>query len=258
MPPNDNQLTSLLVPVLIFLGGGILVIAGWLIWLLARPKKAEPAETASQPPAETVAAGAGDVEPPQIAAPSSPYFLAVRRDPKDGAGGWEITINGEPYRALEEVPDPETQAEVIDALRTLAGFARSAVQQQRRAGAATTSSRPTAQSLRQPEASRPPVPAPVSGSDPTSVAGAQLTARPVTSSSGMIPTIDFAHEIGTIVDEMMAQEPTLQGHAVRLTNLPGGGLTFAVDGKVYREIGDIPAPEIRELIRRATREWERR
>jgi hypothetical protein len=74
----------------------------------------------------------------------------------------------------------------------------------------------------------------------------------------MIPSMNLAQEIGEIVDEMLAQTPSLQGRAVSLTNAVGGGIAFAVDGKVYRELDQIPDPEIRELIRRATKEWERR
>ena len=71
-------------------------------------------------------------------------------------------------------------------------------------------------------------------------------------------TIDLAHEIGEILDEMMAHRPELQGHAVTLQNRPGRGIAFVVDGTIYDEMEEIPVPEIRTLIREATKEWERR
>jgi hypothetical protein len=40
--------------------------------------------------------------------------------------------------------------------------------------------------------------------------------------------------------------------------VPAKGIRFAIDGKVYDDLSEIPSPEIRAVIRKATKEWERR
>jgi hypothetical protein len=74
---------------------------------------------------------------------------------------------------------------------------------------------------------------------------------------GSIATIDFAHEINSILDELLVQTPALQDHTVVLQNIPSG-ISFVIDGTAYGEIADIPSEEIQALIRQATREWGRR
>jgi hypothetical protein len=78
------------------------------------------------------------------------------------------------------------------------------------------------------------------------------------SQRGGMPTINLAEEIGDILDEMIKSSPELSGYSIGLINTPTGGVGFAVEGKVYHDLSEIPNPEIRALIRRATKEWERR
>jgi hypothetical protein len=70
--------------------------------------------------------------------------------------------------------------------------------------------------------------------------------------------IDFAQEITDIIEELQERSPALQAHAVSLQNVPGGGINFLVDGKIYADIEEIPFPEMQALIRRATQTWEAR
>ncbi|MGC9467210.1 MAG: hypothetical protein ACP5HS_01340 [Anaerolineae bacterium] len=258
------QNTDLLLFVLIILGIGIVVIVGLLIWIFTRPKKKEPVETAAavgaraplsvspqrgeKPEVDAPASDLGrEGERPEgegVAAPSGlrpvtspeagPHgFLTVRR----GEVGWDIYVEGRRYPSLADVPDPSVREDVVTALRALAGFSRDYVKTRHEGTAAAPSS--------------PATPA-------RDVQPASPLTRPVSSPDAMLPTIDLAQEIGEIVDEMLARDPSLQGHSVRLTNLPGKGIAFAVDGKLYDDIDEIPSIEIRELIRNATREWERR
>jgi hypothetical protein len=232
-PVTANQLTRLLVPVLIVLGVGLVGIFVWMIVLSARARRNATPQV-SAPTTEDSIGGAAD-------------FLTVKRS---SGGSWEIEIEGRGYTRLDAVPDPDTRAEFMSAVRALAAFARNSTNQP-----ATDRRR-----VRAPDATlRGTVPAASAASpSPIEPAVAEPPTRRVTEPEGRLPTIDFAHEIGDIVAEMMAATPSLQGHAVTLQNLPSGGITFAVDGAMYSEIDDIPNEEIREVIHRATEEWGRR
>ena len=243
MVQNSSQFESLLLPILIILIIGIVAIAGWLTWLSVRSRR-------QNTPASAGAQSTGDT--PQA------YTLGLKRDT---IGGWEIYVRGQRCRTLAAVSDPQTRDEVISALRTLAGFAKGVGGRvQPAAPPAESSSReikPTTQ------AALPASPLPQHMAPPaqTTYAGTpgavEPPARRTTTLQGSIPTIDFAYEINSILDELLAQTPALQGHAVVLQNIPGG-INFFVDGTAYHEIVDIPSAEIQALIRQATREWERR
>jgi hypothetical protein len=259
---NGDALASLLLPILILVGVGIVSIVVWLVWTFTRPDDEGSGEPAADAP---VRAGtpppASRATPSPPAAPASPdAFLALRRSP---GATWEVYVKGERYPTLEAVPDPDVQVEVVAALKALATFARDYIQHQK-VGAtkgapskARTSS--PAKSPAQPRAAagapvrRGPSPAP----EVPSLRESQARASTAPGAT-LLPTIDFAQEIGEIVDELLAQTPALQSHSVRLLNSPQGGLNFAVDGVIYHEISDIPEPAIQALIRQATKEWERR
>ncbi len=234
IPQNGDQLYAWLLPLLIVLAVGIVVMVAWLVWVLTRRKEDRPASALTVPPESS----GEDVE----------YFLGLKRSK---SGKWEVHVQGRRYAALAAIPDANVRAEVLAALRSLASFARDYVQQRQREEEAM--SRPASSSAREGVRAASP---PGVGAGPTRPQ--EPLTRRVASPSAMIPTIDLAHEIGEIVDELLIASPSLQGRSVKLTNLPGGGISIAVDGAVYREVDEIPDPEIRALIRQATKEWERR
>ncbi len=240
-----RSLFVLLLPMLILLGAGILAIVGLLIWRSIRPKQPRRLPKAAQP-----RSGA------QEQASRADWFLALRR----GQDRWEVYVDGRRYPTLTAVPDAEVRAEVVAALRALAGFARTYVQTQAHEQGSSTEAtaapvesrddrRGTSQDLAPPDSATA-AEAAVTWSEPPS--------RRVAAPAGTVPAIDLAQEIGDILEEMKARNPALQSHSVHLANVPGGGIRFAVDGSLYHEIDEIPTPEIRDLIRQATREWERR
>ncbi len=243
MVQNSSQLESLLLPILIILIIGIVAIGGWLIWLFIRsrrqstPASAEAQATGATPPA---------------------YTLGLRHDT---TGGWEIYVKGQRYRTLAAVSDPQTREEIMSALRALAGFAKGVAGQAQPPASPGESSpreiKPTTQAARPVS----PLSQRLTQSVRTAASGTpgdmESLTRRTTSLRSSVPTIDFAYEINGILDELLAQAPALQEHAVVLQNIPGG-INFFVDGTAYSEITDIPSAEIQALIRQATREWERR
>jgi hypothetical protein len=247
-PQNGDQL---LLVILVILGVGIVSIVGWLVWIFTRPGGWRSPK--SQQP--DVRPSIAEKTPDSAQSQAPTYFLALTR----GLDGWEIYVRGQRYRSLDAVLDVQTRDEVVDAIRALARFAQEYVQRQRGAGWSPTAT-PGGGVARDSAPPRPSELTPVqaSPSRPPYVAAMEGSPRRSPSSPALIPSINLAQEIGEIVDEMLAKSPELQGHAVTLTSGLSGGIVFAVDGKLYREMDEIPHPEIRELIRRATKEWERR
>lgn len=74
----------------------------------------------------------------------------------------------------------------------------------------------------------------------------------------LMPILNLAQEIGEIVAEMQTRIPSLAQRSIKLQDAPGGGVQFAIDGKVYSDVSEIPDTEVQGLIRAATKEWERR
>ncbi len=228
---NVSVLSALIMPILILLGIGAVVALIWLIWTATRPQKDQGAHDAAAQPGP------------------SKDVLSIRRRNQEA---WEIRIHGKPTTSLESVPDPATRAEALAALRALAAFAG---YQRPAAGGSSAATTPPTRTT-----------APPRNPQPTDAERERMLLASMTSAPqdrrGMqdtsLLTIDLAHEIGEILDEMMAHRPELQGHAVTLQNRPGRGIAFVVDGTIYDEMEEIPVPEIRTLIREATKEWERR
>ncbi len=226
-PVDGDQLSALLVPVLIILGISIVAVVGWLIWALTHPKGGEASD------AMKTSVVASDV--------STPCFVGITRGNR---GEWKISVEGRPYPRLDAVPNPDTRAQVTNAIRALATFAGYARQ---------PSESPAA--VQAPDIQVDVTTGPRSG--PRARASAAAAVTPVRGGAATL-AIDLADEIGEIIGEMMAQRPDLRGHAVTLQNRTEQGIAFVVDGTIYQEISDIPSPEIQALIRDATKEWERR
>jgi hypothetical protein len=243
--------SALLLPLLILVGIGVLGIVGWLVWIFTRGNRSNEATTkAAVAPPPSNSQGQARGEPaPSVSSAALNYFLGLRRSTETGE--WEIHVQGQPYASLEEVPAQQIRAQVISALRALVEFSRDYMRTQK----ASPEAPPRSPAPRRPQ------PEPVVGPQPNPVSipdQARETPRRGSGSASMLPTIDFAQEIGDIVEEMLVEEPSLEGHAVRLMNAPTGGVNFIVDGVIYKDLSDIPNQDIQLLIRRATREWERR
>lgn len=226
---NVTVLSALILPILILLGIGAVIAVIWLIWTATRPQEDQGMRAAQPQAAEEV--------------------LSIRRRSQEA---WEIRVHGKPYASLESVPDPATRAEALAALRALAAFAG----YQRPSPASSSAATSASTGPKTPLTDRRPTDA-----ERERMLLAALTTPPQDRRgvpSASFPTIDLAHEIGEILDEMIARRPELQGHAVTLQNRPERGIAFVVDGTIYDEIEEIPHPEIRTLIRDATKEWERR
>lgn len=227
---NAEQFMSLLLPILIILILGIVVLSGWLVWVFTRRRNRQAAAAGLGTPSST----------PSTTGPL--YLLGVKRG--DDGGAWEVHVQGIRYPSLAAVPDQRIRDDVKLAMAQVAGFIGEAAHPA--AGGTDGGSAPV----------RAEIPAGASATAATPPADA--TSRRASTPGGMMPVIDFAHEITEIIEELQAASPELQTHAVSLQNVPGGGINFLVDGHIYADIMEVPYPDMQALIRRATREWERR
>ena len=252
MGPQNDQFFALLPAILVLLGIGIVSIVGWLVWTFTRSG----GRGSSQNELPGIAATVTEAVPVSVQPQAPAHFLALSR----GTDGWEVYVRGQRYGSLDAVLDTQTRDDVVDAIRALARFAHDYVQRQRGAGRAATPPEGNGSVTRDPVPSTASdaVPSARSIPRPPTLPAVDPLQRRASPSPSLVPTVNLAQEIGEIVDEMLAKTPSLEGHAVTLTSAPGGGIVFAVDGKLYRELDDIPHPEIRGLIRQATKEWERR
>jgi hypothetical protein len=233
---------TLLFPMLIVVGICFLGLVTWLIVIFTRTQK--------KPDAQFVKPQLSETKDGTL-----PYILAIRRSGSE----WVIDVKGQRANAFNAPYDTATRKEALEALRELARFARDRLQD-KAAPTQVTLEPLVGTTLPRPDLPSNALPAtmgePVSGTTRTRPRSTGSTDVP--SSSLTVPVLDLAREIGEIVDELLAKSPSLQNHAVVLINARTEGINFVVDGAAYKEVEDIPIPEIRELIRQATREWERR
>lgn len=68
--------------------------------------------------------------------------------------------------------------------------------------------------------------------------------------------LNLADEIDHVVRQRLQERSDLAQRRIRLATGLDGGLRIYVDGEVFKAVGDITDPKVRELIRDAIREWE--
>lgn len=232
---------SLIFPLLIVSGICLIGLAIWVLLTLGKSK-----ERSAPQSAEPHLADLQSIDPA--------FILAIRRS----GTAWDIYVKGERATTANRHYDLATRKQALDALRQLARFARAYLTAE-----GSVASTATSPPLKEPRSD-------VVSAKPPLSRGAVLTADTSAGRSSFLkpgespavaPAVsgmNLADEIGAIVDEMMANTPALQNHAVDLVNAQTEGINFVVDGVIYHSVEEIPQPEIQELIRKATREWERR
>ncbi|MCD4738948.1 MAG: hypothetical protein K8R89_06780 [Anaerolineae bacterium] len=208
---------SWILPVLILI---VLSIVGLTVWLVS----VSLGDGASQQPGPAT----------RQKSDSEDSVLSIRRDER---GIWVVRVGGTPYHKLAEVPELAMRREVVNALKILVGFSREYISREHR------------EATPQPQE-----PARVTGE----LTQLQRKARPPLSQKPPVfmPNINLATEIGEILEELVAQHPSLAQRNIYLQNALDGSISFIVDGESYSAVGDISDLEVQALIRTATRQWE--
>jgi hypothetical protein len=234
---TDGGWSSMLLPFLILVGIGIVGVVVWLVWMLNRSKAPKPEiGTRAPPPVPQVE---GDVP-----------LLVVRRS---NFGNWELYVSGQRVRRMAAITNPEEREAFVSALRFLFTFAKGGASSDESASPSPDLDTSQSGRLGAAGAAEPPSPTPR-----VPVAERRERYSRASSPEGAALTVNLVQEIGDILEEMIAASPEMTGHSIGLINAPTGGIGFAVDGKVYHDLREIPNQEIRALIRKATQEWERR
>jgi hypothetical protein len=89
-----------------------------------------------------------------------------------------------------------------------------------------------------------------------------LLARALKSETPISPPKSIAAQVDEIVQEMLVQpsrlNPQLHAKGIRLMELPGKGMVVMVGLDQFDGVEAVPDPEVRNLLKAAVAEWERR
>jgi hypothetical protein len=212
--------------VYIVLALGSFAIAGALLVWVVDYIRGGGSRRRKEPPAGVEPAPAGEQE-----------LLRVSRTRKDGLA---VYAQGQRYRHLHEIADPQVGRETVEALKAVLAFAEGWL----------------------PTPSRPPVqPAPREPTVDEATFLERLRRGDVSSPRGpsgpslLEPVIPVEH-INDLVQERLREQPGLAGRRICLTTEVDGSLRIYVGQQTFEAVDDIPEPAVRALIRDAIREWE--
>jgi hypothetical protein len=62
-------------------------------------------------------------------------------------------------------------------------------------------------------------------------------------------------EIEELLQQRLPRTP-FAGRDIHVRNAVGGGILIEVDGKYFEGVGEVPYPDVQELIRSVVQEWE--
>ncbi len=72
------------------------------------------------------------------------------------------------------------------------------------------------------------------------------------------PAVNLVSEIDAILQRHVQANPGLHGRSIHLEQPPGRALQIRVDGRIYQRPNDIEDDEVRQVLKRALKEWEKR
>ena len=178
---------------------------------------------------------------PDAATPSAPAgeqeLLRVSRTQK---GELAVYVQGQRYRHLRWITDPQIGRETIEALKTVLAFAEGWLPASPRAPSQSAPVRSTVdeeaflERLRQSD---------------------MFSTRDSSPASWTEPLIPV-EAINDLVQKRLQERPDLAGQHVRLTTEASGDLRIYVGPRAFESVDDVPEPEVRALIQDAIREWE--
>jgi len=157
-----------------------------------------------------------------------------------GKNGLAVYVQGQRYRHLREIRDPQLGRETVEALKAVLAFAEGWLPALRPA---------------------PPQPASRKSTVDEEVFLERLSRSNVFSSHGFSRSLSMeplipVEKINDLVQERLRERPDLAGRQVRLATGLGGSLNIYVGHQAFDSVSDIPDPQVRTLIQDAIREWE--
>ena len=194
-----------------------------------------------------VATAPGEPENPALAGEQE--LLRVSRTKK---GKLAVFVQGQRYRRLLEITEPQVGRETIAALRAVLTFAEgwlpstSTSPSQPAPRRSTVDEEAFLEQLRQSDL--------FSLDKPSGLRG--RSRRRPSSPRQLEPLLTPADEINDLVRQRLREQPDLARHSIRLTTGEDGGLCIHVGLQTFDAVNDIPDLQVRALIQDAIREWE--
>lgn len=217
LPP---EFLILAIVIISALGGGLLV---WITGYVSGGSKDDRRQHRRSPAAATPG------EPEASAPAGEQELLCVSRTEK---GDMVVFVQGQRYRRLSEVKDPQVRSETIAALKAVLTFAEGWL--------------PTT-------TPKPPQPVPAT---PVVEQAAFLTELHQQAPSHEPEPRTFVDEINDLVQQRLQERPALAEYRIRLTTGKDGGLCIHVGQQTFEAVGDVSDLEVRALIQDAIREWD--
>ena len=156
-----------------------------------------------------------------------------------------IELGGRRYRQLSDIPSEESRRQVLAMMGELMALAQGPVIPAR--------------------SSQPAMPAPDDFlkqlSKPTSTPGPLKSVSLMDSLRAPAPKpapmpIGIAGQIEQILQQQLADDPTLGGWSIHLVTAPDGSLQLAVEGQVVDWPAGVPDGPVRDAVQKAIRTWE--
>ena len=70
--------------------------------------------------------------------------------------------------------------------------------------------------------------------------------------------LNLAEEINDIVQTRLRYSPLAENNRIEITSDDHGGIRIEVNRQFYSSPDEVPDPDIKELIKAAIKEWERK
>ncbi len=235
LPPEIFILTVAVASAFI---GGLLV---WIVGILTGGSKGQ--RQRRQPPPAARQAG-----PEASASADEQELLLVSRAKKDKP---DIFVQGQRYRHLREITDPQMGRDTVEALKAVLAFAEGWLPSPQQSPLQPASSKPNVDGeaflaqLRQSDlfpASRPTRP--------------PSRSRTRISSTLQKPLLTPAEAIDELVQQRLQERPELAKRGIRLTIGGDGSLCIHVGLQTFGAVNDVTDAEVRTLIQDVIHEWE--
>jgi len=186
--------------------------------------------------------------------PGGQEILRMMRDP--ATGQVTIYIGGRPYTNFQDIQNPENEQAFTMAFRLLQAFSENAL--------AAPPPASEAEALLQPaEAPRPaPVAYRAAELPPPELPSMQpfrqwrnLRGKQPAATKYVVKSI--TEQIEDQLQDKIARTP-LARRGVHVRSEPQGNAVFMLEGKTYSTVDDVPDPDVRQAIREAILEWEKK
>jgi hypothetical protein len=187
-------------------------------------------------------------------APPSPDLVEVMRVYRDRRDGSLLLVaEGQQFRTLRDIDDPQIGKRLVGNAHDIARFARVGeiaippIDPLDLIPPRTTASPPPPQPVAPSPITAPPPPPPGRPLAPA--------AKIEEEAEAFIPSRSMQEEIEELLQQRLPRTP-FAGRDIHVRNAVGGGILIEVDGKYFEGVGEVPYPDVQELIRSVVQEWE--